>query len=603
MHVDRAENPPPDNLFLLFHVKPLRRNPDAVRPFHLYTDSQWTLRTLWRKGREMEEAFELISTGAWSIVPPLLALALALITKEVYSSLTIGVFVGMVIYQFTLNGVGVDQLVTAFTDVPNAMALQIADNGALLLFLALLGALTVVIATAGGSRAYAEWVSTHIKNARAAQVLTGLLGIIIFVDDYFNCLTVGAVMRPVTDRFHVSHEKLAWIIDSTAAPVCIIAPVSSWAVAVGGYLGDDGFTTFVQSIPYNFYALLTIFFVFFMLITNKNDYGPMRAAEAEAKTSEGAAAEGGKLLEKLSTMGLSDQAEADPDDHTNLESVVTEQADIEQSASAAIDEYKGLDISEKGKVYDLIVPILVLIFFSILGMMYTGGFFEGVDFATAVGENPVGGLCIGATVALCVAGAMFLPRGLTTLSGFVESVSEGVRSMVGAIMILVLAWSLGGCCRYMLGTGDFVSSFLNSLGVSLAILPCIIFLVAGFIGFAMGTSWGTIALILPIVVGVFNEGDPLFLVAVGATLAGAVYGDHISPISDTTILSSAGAKCNHLRHVATQLPYATTVMVVCFVCYIVAGFTGNPWISLVLGAVLIVVAVKILHKSNIGMKK
>lgn len=551
----------------------------------------------------MEEAFELISTGAWSIVPPLLALALALITKEVYSSLTIGVFVGMVIYQFTLNGVGVDQLVAAFTDVPNAMALQIADNGALLLFLALLGALTVVIATAGGSRAYAEWVSTHIKNARAAQVLTGLLGIIIFVDDYFNCLTVGAVMRPVTDRFHVSHEKLAWIIDSTAAPVCIIAPVSSWAVAVGGYLGDDGFSTFVQSIPYNFYALLTIFFVFFMLITNKNDYGPMRAAEEEAKSSEGATAEGGKLLEKLSSMGLSDQAEADPDDHTNLESVVTEQADIEQSASAAIDEYKGLDISEKGKVYDLIVPILVLIFFSILGMMYTGGFFEGVDFATAVGENPVGGLCIGATVALCVAGAMFLPRGLTTLSGFVESVSEGVRSMVGAIMILVLAWSLGGCCRYMLGTGDFVSSFLNSLGVSLAILPCIIFLVAGFIGFAMGTSWGTIALILPIVVGVFNEGDPLFLVAVGATLAGAVYGDHISPISDTTILSSAGAKCNHLRHVATQLPYATTVMVVCFVCYIVAGFTGNPWISLVLGAVLIVVAVKILHKSNISVKK
>ena len=590
-------------LFLLFHVKPLRRNPDAVRPLRLYTDSQWTLRTLWRKGREMEEAFELISTGAWSIVPPLLALALALITKEVYSSLTIGVFVGMVIYQFTLNGVGVDQLVTAFTDVPNAMALQIADNGALLLFLALLGALTVVIATAGGSRAYAEWVSTHIKNARAAQVLTGLLGIIIFVDDYFNCLTVGAVMRPVTDRFHVSHEKLAWIIDSTAAPVCIIAPVSSWAVAVGGYLGDDGFSTFVQSIPYNFYALLTIFFVFFMLITNKNDYGPMRAAEAEAQSSDGASAEGGKLLEKLSTMGLSDQAEADPDDHTNLESVVTEQADIEQSASAAIDEYKGLNISEKGKVYDLIVPILVLIFFSILGMMYTGGFFEGVDFATAVGENPVGGLCIGATVALCVAGAMFLPRGLTTLSGFVESISEGVRSMVGAIMILVLAWSLGGCCRYMLGTGDFVSSFLNSLGVSLAILPCIIFLVAGFIGFAMGTSWGTIALILPIVVGVFNEGDPLFLVAVGATLAGAVYGDHISPISDTTILSSAGAKCNHLRHVATQLPYATTVMVVCFVCYIVAGFTGNPWISLVLGAVLIVVTVKILHKSNIGMKK
>ena len=551
----------------------------------------------------MEEAFELISTGAWSIVPPLLALALALITKEVYSSLTIGVFVGMVIYQFTLNGVGVDQLVTAFTDVPNAMALQIADNGALLLFLALLGALTVVIATAGGSRAYAEWVSTHIKNARAAQVLTGLLGIIIFVDDYFNCLTVGAVMRPVTDRFHVSHEKLAWIIDSTAAPVCIIAPVSSWAVAVGGYLGDDGFTTFVQSIPYNFYALLTIFFVFFMLITNKNDYGPMRAAEAEAKTSEDAAAEGGKLLEKLSTMGLSDQAEADPDDHTNLESVVTEQADIEQSASAAIDEYKGLDISEKGKVYDLIVPILVLIFFSILGMMYTGGFFEGVDFATAVGEDPVTGLCIGSCVALVVSAAMFLPRKLTTLEGFVEGISEGVRSMVGAIMILVLAWSLGGLCRHLLGTGEFVSGVLNGLGVGLTLLPAIIFLVAAFIGFAMGTSWGTIALILPIVIGVFPTDDPLFLVAVGSTLAGAVYGDHISPISDTTILSSAGAKCNHLRHVATQIPYATLVMIACFICYIVAGFTGNPWISLALGVVIIIVAVITLHKLNFGVKK
>ena len=533
----------------------------------------------------------------WALVPPIVAIILALITKEVYSSLFVGILLGALFYSNFDPITGLDAIIN------DGMVPAVADNAGIMLFLVILGAMVALINRAGGSAAFGRWAETHIKTRVGAMFATFLLGVLIFVDDYFNCLTVGAVMRPVTDRFHVSHEKLAWIIDSTAAPVCIIAPVSSWAVAVGGYLGDDGFTTFVQSIPYNFYALLTIFFVFFMLITNKNDYGPMRAAEAEAKTSEDAAAEGGKLLEKLSTMGLSDQAEADPDDHTNLESVVTEQADIEQSASAAIDEYKGLDISEKGKVYDLIVPILVLIFFSILGMMYTGGFFEGVDFATAVGENPVGGLCIGATVALCVAGAMFLPRGLTTLSDFVESISEGVRSMVGAIMILVLAWSLGGCCRYMLGTGDFVSSFLNSLGVSLAILPCIIFLVAGFIGFAMGTSWGTIALILPIVVGVFNEGDPLFLVAVGATLAGAVYGDHISPISDTTILSSAGAKCNHLRHVATQLPYATTVMLVCFVCYIVAGFTGNPWISLVLGAVLIVVAVKILHKSNIGMKK
>ena len=551
------------------------------------------------------EGFDLISTGAWSIVPPLLALGLALITKEVYSSLTIGVLMGMVIYQFTLAGVGVDQFIAAFTMVPRMMATQIADNGALLLFLALLGALTVVIAIAGGSRAYAEWVSKHVKNARLASVLTAVLGILIFVDDYFNCLTVGAVMRPITDRFHISREKLSWIIDSTAAPVCIIAPVSSWAVAVGGYLGEDGFSTFVQSIPYNFYALLTIFFVFFMLIT-KLDYGSMRAAEeacAQGRDVDDIPREGSALAAVSTTRLPEKNVEAYEGDHPGVPSVVTEEADIDDAASGAIDEYKGLNISENGRVFDLIVPIVVLIVFSILGMMYVGGFFEGVDFATAVGEDPVTGLCIGSCVALVVSAAMFLPRKLTTLEGFVEGISEGVRSMVGAIMILVLAWSLGGLCRHLLGTGEFVSGVLNGLGVGLTLLPAIIFLVAAFIGFAMGTSWGTIALILPIVIGVFPTDDPLFLVAVGSTLAGAVYGDHISPISDTTILSSAGAKCNHLRHVATQIPYATLVMITCFIGYIVAGFTGNPWISLALGAVIIVVAVIALHKLNFGVKK
>lgn len=551
------------------------------------------------------EGFDLISTGAWSIVPPLLALGLALITKEVYSSLTIGVLMGMVIYQFTLAGVGVDQFIAAFTMVPRMMATQIADNGALLLFLALLGALTVVIAIAGGSRAYAEWVSRHVKNARLASILTAVLGILIFVDDYFNCLTVGAVMRPITDRFHISREKLSWIIDSTAAPVCIIAPVSSWAVAVGGYLGEDGFSTFVQSIPYNFYALLTIFFVFFMLIT-KLDYGSMRAAEeacAQGHDVDGIPREGSALAAVSTTRLPEKNVEAYEGDHPGVPSVVTEEADIDDAASGAIDEYKGLNISENGRVFDLIVPIVVLIVFSILGMMYVGGFFEGVDFATAVGEDPVTGLCIGSCVALVVSAAMFLSRKLTTLEGFVEGISEGVRSMVGAIMILVLAWSLGGLCRHLLGTGEFVSGVLNGLGVGLTLLPAIIFLVAAFIGFAMGTSWGTIALILPIVIGVFPTDDPLFLVAVGSTLAGAVYGDHISPISDTTILSSAGAKCNHLRHVATQIPYATLVMITCFIGYIVAGFTGNPWISLALGAVIIVVAVITLHKLNFGVKK
>ena len=537
------------------------------------------------------EGFDLVICGAWSIVPPLLALGLALITKEVYSSLTVGVLVGMVIYQFTLNGAGGEQLISSFAMVPLMMAEQIASNGALLLFLALLGALTVGIGVSGGARAYADGVSKHIKNAKLAQLLTAILGIIIFIDDYFNCLTVGAVMRPITDRFHVSREKLAWIIDSTAAPVCIIAPVSSWAVAVGGYLGDDGFNTFVASIPYNFYALLTIFFVFFMIFMGL-DFGSMRAAQDAAAGNPVPAedaVEEARLLKKVV------KAEHDA---TAMSPQVTERADIEDAAAEALEEYKGLPISEKGRVFDLIVPIVVLILFAILGMLYMGGFFQGVDFATAVGENPVMGLCIGVCVALVVAAAMFLPRKLTTLGGFMGAMSEGVRSMVGAIMILVLAWSLGGTCRYLLGTGEFVSSFLGELGIGLDFLPAVIFLVAAFIGFAMGTSWGTVALILPIVIGVFDASDPLFLVAVGATLAGAVYGDHISPISDTTILSSAGAKCNHLRHVATQIPYATLVMVVCFVGYLVAGFTKSPWISLAGGIVLVAVLAVLLGKMS-----
>ena len=481
------------------------------------------------------EGFDLISTGVWSIIPPILALGLALITKEVYSSLAIGVFVGMVIYQFSLNGVGVEPLVDSFTMVPQMMAEQIAGNGALLLFLALLGALVVVIAAAGGSRAYAEWVSTHIKNAKMAQILTAVLGIIIFVDDYFNCLTVGAVMRPVTDRFNISHEKLAWIIDSTAAPICIIAPVSSWAVAVGGYLGEGGFTTFVQSIPYNFYALLTIVFVFFMCATKK-DFGPMRVAEAEVQKpadQQHRIPSKDSALESMSTVGISDPNAADALP-AKLDTIVAEEDELDEAAKVAVEEFKGMAISDKGRVFDLIIPIIVLIIFSILGMLYAGGFFQGVDFATAVGENPVFGLCI---------------------------------------------------------------------GVGLALLPVVIFVVAAFIGFAMGTSWGTIALILPIVIGVFPAQDPLFLVAIGATLGGAVYGDHVSPISDTTILSSAGAQCNHLRHVATQLPYASVVAAVCLVGYIIAGFTGNPWIALVVGAVLMIAAVLVLNRSKYGAVK
>lgn len=529
------------------------------------------------------EGIELVSTGAWSILPPLLALGLALITKEVYSSLLMGILSGLVIYQFTLEGAGIAQLISAFTMLPQLMAEQIASNGALILFLALLGALVVIIAVAGGSRAYAEWAAKRIKSARMASVMTAILGIVIFVDDYFNCLTVGAVMRPVTDKFRVSHERLAWIIDSTAAPICIIAPVSSWAVAVGGYLGENGFNTFVASIPYNFYALITIVFVFAMCAYGKDFFGMGKAQrDCEAHVYSDVVS-GSSALEKVASVGMPKNAE-------DVETVVTEQSDLE-GAPRAVEEFKGLNVSEKGKVYDLVIPILTLIVFSIVGMLYVGGFFEGEEFATAVGVDPVAGLCIGALVALVVAACLFLPRKLTTLVGFTEGASEGVRSMVGAIMILVLAWSLGAECRYMLGTGEFVSTFLTSVGFQLSLLPAVIFIVAGFIGFAMGTSWGTIALILPIVLGVFPEGDPLYLVTIGATLAGAVYGDHVSPISDTTILSSAGAKCDHLRHVATQLPYATIVAITCFVGYLVAGFTASPWPSLLGGIVLIVLFV------------
>lgn len=512
------------------------------------------------------EAFGSIDAGAWSIVPPLLALALALVTKEVYSSLTIGIFVGMVIYTFVGSGPGIDQLIQAFTMVPQMMAEQISANSSLLLFLALLGALVVLVALAGGSRAYGEWVTSRVKNARLAKILTALLGLMVFIDDYFNCMTVGAVMRPVTDRFRVSHEKLAWIIDSSAAPVCIIAPVSSWAVAVGGYLGENGFSTFVESIPYNFYALATIVFVFYVCASNM-DFGPMLLAERRARNAA--------LL----------------DPHPRNEAV--------EAAPEQV-EFDGMRVSDKGTVLDLVIPIATLIVFSVVGMLYRGGFFEGVDFATAVGADPIAGLCIGAAVALVLAAAMYLPRGLTTLSGYMDGMSEGLKSMVSAIMILVLAWSLGGVCRYMIGTGPFVSDVLNGLGVGMELLPAIIFVVSSFIGFSMGTSWGTIALVLPIVSGVFVPSDPLFLVAVGATLGGSVYGDHISPISDTTILSSTSAKCDLLDHVSTQTPYATIVFVAGLIAYLLTGYLHTPWVGLALTVGLSIATFTVLAKRDMA---
>lgn len=526
------------------------------------------------------ESFILLDTGAWSLVPPLLALALALITKEVYSSLIIGIVSGLLIYQFSLAGVGVEQTIDGLCLLPSIFIEQISANAGLILFLALLGALTMLITKAGGSLAYAKWAVEHIKNPRIASVATALLGVIIFVDDYFNCLTVGSVMRPVTDRFKICREKLAWIIDSTAAPICIIVPVSSWAVAVGGYLGEDGFNTFVASIPYNFYALLTIIFVFALCACGR-DWGPMKRAQQAFETRFTIPRKGIKHASEESLAPSSRSVRED------LDETLGENVRLQDTAGEALEAYDQLNIARNGRVFDLIVPILVLIIFSILGMMYVGGFFSGIDFATAMGEDPITGLCIGSVVALVVAALLYLPRKLLDLSGFITGASEGIRSMVEAIMILVLAWSLGGCCRYMLGTGTFIAGCLESAGFALQFLPAVIFIAAAFIGFAMGTSWGTIALVIPIVIGVFEPSDPLYLLTIGATLAGAVYGDHISPISDTTILSSAGANCNHLAHVTTQMPYASLVAAICLVGYLAAGLSMSPWPSLIGGVVLL----------------
>lgn len=489
------------------------------------------------------EGFELLQVGWLSVLPPILAIVLALLTKEVYSSLLVGVASGLIIYSCAA-GTGVWE---GLFLVPQMMAEQIGGNGFMILFLALLGALVAVVTRAGGSRAYGNWASRKIRSAAGAKVCTAILGVLIFIDDYFNCLTVGTVMGPVTDKFKVAREKLAYFIDATAAPVCIISPISSWAVAVAGQMGEDvdGFNLFLQAIPYNLYALLTILMVFFLCVTNF-DFGPMRRAEREAKTSE----------------------------YEEVE---------------AKDEIQGIQVSPNGRVLDLVVPILVLIVCSVLGMAYVGGFFSGgVDFITAIGENPTFGLSLGAFAALITAFLLYLPRKLVSFHDFMDGCVSGVKSMVPAVMILTFAWSLSSTCRYMLGTGEFVSEVVANSGVPLAILPAFVFLVAAFLSFSMGTAWGTFGILLPIVIPICSgeAGAPYLVASIGATLAGSVYGDHCSPISDTTILSSTGARCNHLRHVSTQLPYATFVAALCFVGYLLAGLLQSPWIPLLVSVVL-----------------
>lgn len=488
---------------------------------------------------------EMIEAGWLSILPPLIAITLALISKEVYSSLFLGVLTGMCVYCFSTGG----NVLQAVTYVFDMIAAKIGQNGYMIIFLVLLGSLVVVVTRSGGSNAYGQWAGKRIKSRVRAKLATAFLGLLIFVDDGFNCLTVGTVMRPITDKCKVSREKLAYLLDATAAPICIIAPISSWAVAVASEVEEaGGLNAFIRTIPYNLYAILTIVMVFFLSVTDF-DFGPMKKAE-----------KAGSL----------------------------ERTDVERKEEAAT----------KGTVPDLVLPILTLIVCSILGMIYVGGYFEGRSFAEAIGENPTAGLTLGTFAALVVAMLLYIPRKLMTLREFMAGVLDGIKTMIPALTILILAWALGGVCREMIGTGLFVSDFVITADLSFSFLPAIVFAVAAFLSFSMGTAWGTFGILLPIVsmlcVGnegaVGAEGAAVLIPALGATLAGSVYGDHCSPISDTTILASTGAQCEHLRHVETQLPYATLVAVVCFAGYLVAGFVRNPWITIAASVLLLFLA-------------
>lgn len=477
----------------------------------------------------------------WSLVPPVVAICLALITKEVYSSLFIGILIGGLFYSGfsfagTINHVFKDGFVGSLSD---------SYNVGILIFLVILGIMVALMNKAGGSAAFGEWAKKRIKSKKNAQIATIFLGIIVFIDDYFNCLTVGSVMRPITDRYKVSKEKLAYLIDSTAAPVCIIAPISSWAAAVTGFVeGEDGFQLFIKAIPYNFYALLTIFALFAIVISGV-DFGPMKGFEALASSSSSNELE----EEKLPTA--------------------------------------------KGKVLDLVFPIISLIVFCVIGMIYTGGFFaSGEDHRGFVeafsGCDASVGLMYGSFGALILTLIVFVLRRVLSFKDCMSCIPDGFKAMVPAILILTLAWTLKSMTD-SLGSKEFVSSFVQTYASGmLNFLPAIVFVIGAFLAFATGTSWGTFGILIPIVVAVFNGSDyNLMIISISACMAGAVCGDHCSPISDTTIMASAGAECVHVNHVNSQLPYALSVAGVSFVCYLIAGLVKNPILPILFGMVVI----------------
>ena len=479
----------------------------------------------------------------WSLVPPVIAIVLALITKEVYSSLFVGVLIGGAFWagfkpEATILHVFQDGVVGVLTD---------SYNMGILIFLVILGVMVCMMNKAGGSAAFGRWAKEHIKTRAGAQLTTIALGILIFIDDYFNCLTVGSVMRPVTDSHNVSRAKLAYLIDATAAPVCIIAPISSWAAAVTGFVkGEDGFSIFIRAIPYNYYAILTIIMMV-TLVLAKEDYGPMKEHEDNAIAGD----------------------------------LYTTDDRPYESAQENV-------IYNKGKVIDLVFPIISLIICCVIGMIYSGGFFSGTGFVEAFsGSDASVGLMLGSFFAMVITIVFYAVRKVLRFSDSMACIPDGFKAMVPAILILTFAWTLKSMTD-SLGAAEYVASIMNSAaGGLLNLLPAIIFLVGCFLAFATGTSWGTFGILIPIVVAVFQgTNETMMIISISACMAGAVCGDHCSPISDTTIMASAGAQCNHVNHVSTQLPYAMTVAAVSCITYVIAGVIQNAVICLAIGIAL-----------------
>ncbi|MBQ2840380.1 MAG: Na+/H+ antiporter NhaC family protein [Oscillospiraceae bacterium] len=488
------------------------------------------------------------SYATWlSLLPPIIAIALALITKEVYSSLFIGITAGALMYAKFNFSATIDHL---FVD---GFIASIADsyNIGIIIFLVVLGAIVSLMNKSGGSAAFGRWASTHIKSRVGAQLATIALGILIFVDDYFNCLTVGSVMRPVSDKFNVSRSKLSYLIDATAAPICIIAPISSWAAAVAGFVSEDqigGLELFIRAIPYNFYAILTIVMMI-AIVLMKLDYGPMKKHELNAMNGDIFSSEGRDKLEQLEER----------------------------------------DVNKNGSVWDLVAPVVVLIAGCLLGLLYSGGFFSGASFVDAFsGADASQGLVFGSFAGLIFSIIYFMCRRVLKFKDCMDSLPEGFKAMVPAIMILCCAWTLKTMTD-SLGAKIFIAEFVRtSAGAFIPLLPAIVFLIGVGLSFSTGTSWGTFGILIPIVLAVFGGSisNEICIIAISACMAGAVCGDHCSPISDTTIMASAGAQCNHINHVSTQLPYAITVAAVSFVAYIITGFVKNAWICLPIAIVL-----------------